>query len=102
MHSDREIKMESLELEIPEGGIMKRRTFIQKLSALGTWMGMEFKATAGDGSDYPSEPSPAKSSDTGESPQRYTLETLGEVLGFDAGTGQLVSFHSRTAEDQEF
>ena len=83
---------------------MKRRNFIQSLSALGAWTGMQFKAIAGDGLDNRSEPSPSliDSSGTKGLHGMYTLETLGEALGFDASTGQLVSFRSRSAKDQEF
>lgn len=83
---------------------MQRRTFVQSLAALGAWMGLKFKAIAGNGLDNRSEPSPspANPSGTGESPQMYSLETLGDVLGFDGGTGQLVSFRSLAAKDQEF
>ena len=65
---------------------------------------MEFQVIAGDGLGNRSEPSPSltNSSGTRESRRMYTLETLGEALGFDAGTGQLVSFRSRAAKDQEF
>jgi len=83
---------------------MKRRSFIKSLSALGTWMRMQFKLGAGDGWGNHSDSSPRLTISSGnrESHRIYTLETLGEALGFDVGTGQLVSFRSHTAKDQEF
>jgi len=83
---------------------LKRRTFIQSVYALGAWAGAKFELLAGAGPGSPSEPGRIQNDGSGgkETAVRYTLETLGEVLQFDASNGQLVSYRSRAATDQEF